>query len=50
LIYKGEIKLKSIKKNEKQTNSRKAATYIVAGVIIFTMVFSVFATLVAAIK
>lgn len=43
-----------MKNNQKNIDSaaasRKVMTYVVAGVIIFTMVFSVFATLVYAIK
>jgi len=50
LNNKGEIYMKNSNKTESAAASRKVATYIIAGVIIFTMVFSVFATLVAAIK
>ncbi len=38
------------KKEEQVSVKRKAATYIVVGIITFTMIFSVFAGLVAAIQ
>lgn len=38
------------KSKEKVSTGRKLATYVVVGVITFTMVFSVFAGLVAAIQ
>lgn len=39
-------------KNQKSSESigRKVTTYVVVGIITFTMVFSVFATLIAAMK
>ncbi len=39
-----------MKKSNDVSIKRKVATYVVVGVITFTMIFSVFATLVAAMR
>lgn len=44
------MKSKNVSVQEKENRKRKVTTYVVVGIITFTMIFSVFASLVYSLK